>query len=104
MTDKEKTELLGLLKLPAFLRFLSRNTQCVYALGTSGTGDRDLNFHEGRRSLALDMLGQAEEALGSGAPIPMLVSIQMFLDASQSASSEKLNARRSDTYNDLGSD
>ncbi|AHE52564.1 hypothetical protein [Sphingomonas sanxanigenens] len=51
-----------LLAEPAFCRFLARMVQMAGLLSpaSNGADGRDLHFHEGRRSLAFDLLREAE--------------------------------------------
>lgn len=97
-----------LLALPEFRRFLFTAIQSAGVLGehslADGQQERDLRFHEGRRSLGFDLLRWADE----GQPEPLRTENALAtLDAvirEQINPKEKPNGRRSDTsrYDILG--
>lgn len=110
MTDDQvREDMESLLARPAFLRFLYR-----HAIQTAGLLDRtggssqgrNLDYHEGRRDLALEMLADAEKGQPASHPEypPILTTIQILREAAQSASKEKKSDARYDRNRDLGSD
>jgi hypothetical protein len=83
---------------PEFRRFLFRviQTSGLFHRTTDGSDGRNLDYHEGRRNLGLEILDMAE----SGQPIPhahgdgpFLSIIQALVEESQQPT-EKPNARR----------
>ena len=103
MTDPEKAELKRLAKDKAFLLFLYQIMRDAGLMSVAAHEGRSLEFVEGRRSLALDILQKIEAAHDNPAPdgIPLFTSIQIFLNVAQSNAKEKPLGRRSDPYRDL---
>lgn len=104
MTDAEKGDLKRLLRDKAFLAFLYRRIRDAGLFSLAPIEGRSLDFIEGRRSLALDMLAEIEQAQPEKSPdgLPILSSIQIFLSVAQSTAKEKTLGRRSDPYGELG--
>lgn len=102
MTEDEKAEFKRLSRDPAFKQFLYRLIRDA-GLFSVGGHTRGLEFAEGRRSLALDVLASVEALEGTPSPdgLPILCSIQILLTAAQSASKEKNLGRRNDPYRDI---
>jgi hypothetical protein len=103
VTPDEQADFKRLIADKAFLAFLYRMIRDAGIFAISPTGARDIAFNEGRRSLALDILREAEQAQAAPSPdgLPLLTSIQIFLSVAQSAPKEKPLGRRSDPYGDL---
>lgn len=103
MTDDQiKTDMEALLREPRFLRFLYRhaiqNGRILDQTGASSQG-RNLEYHEGRRDLALEMLADAEAAQPiTHGSIPILTTIQILREAAQSAPTEKKANDRYDRH------
>jgi len=108
MTDAEKADFKKLTRNPAFLAFVYRAMRGAGLFTVASVDGRSLDFVEGRRSLALDMLHELESVQDAKSPdgLPLLSSIQIFLSVAQSSAKEKNLGRRSDLYGDLddGSD
>lgn len=104
MTEAEKADLKRLGEDKTFQRFLYDTVIAAGIYAVAPMEGRSLEFLEGRRSLALDMLQKLEEANGNPSPdgVPVFTSIQMFLNVAQSDAKEKPLGRRSDPYRDLG--
>ena len=110
----EKAEMEGLCKLPAFRNFLRRTSIQMAGLldykppQANGSDSRNLEYHEGRRSLGLETLRDAAR----GMPVDdqddaalKLLMIQILREDLQTAPEEKPSGRRN-RYDDLddGSD
>lgn len=106
MTDAEKADLKRLAENKSFQRFMYETIRAAGVMTVAPLEGRSLEFIEGRRSLALDMLGQLEQVQDTQSPdgLPLFTSIQIFLNVAQSASKEKPLGGRSDPYRDLGDD
>lgn len=108
MTDAERADLKRLLGNKAFLAFLYRMVRTAGLFSVAAIEGRSLEFVEGRRSLALDLLNEIDGVQDAKSPdgLPLLTSIQIFLSVAQSDAKEKNLGRRNDLYRDLstGSD
>lgn len=104
MTDAEKADLKKLAANPAFQHFMYGAILKAGLFSVAPVEGRSLDFIEGRRSLALDMLSELERVQETQSPdgLPLFTSIQIFLNVAQSAPKEKTLGRRSDPYRDLG--
>lgn len=102
-------DMAALMDLPAFRRFLFRSIQSSGLLrysgaSANGTDGRDLAFAEGRRSLGLELLRDAEAAFPAPLQQPPYAHVMIaVLAEGASQPSEKPNARR-DRYADLDGD
>lgn len=110
MTDdpqakRDKDDMIELLAMPPFKRFLFRVIQNagLFNAVTDGSGGRSLDYFEGRRNLGLEILDMAE----SGQPIndahpsgPLLTLIQVLIEETQKPP-EKPNAKRNANYRNL---
>lgn len=101
MTPDEVLDLRRLSADPAFLAFLYRMIRSAGVLAPSPSEGRD--FAEGRRALALELLGEIEAVQVKQHPdgLPIFCSIQILTAAAQTAAKEKPLGRRSDPYRDL---
>ena len=108
MTEAERADIKRLLRDKAFQAFLYRMIRSAGLFSIASIDGRSLDFVEGRRSLALDLLNEIEAAQDTKSPdgLPLLTSIQIFLSVAQSDAKEKSLGRRSDLYRDIstGSD
>lgn len=105
MTPADKADLAKLAADKRFQRFLYSMIQRAGLLTVAPAEGRSLEFIEGRRSLALDLLADIEATQATPSPdgLPIFTSIQIFLNVAQSAAKEKDLGRRSDIYGDLSS-
>ena len=103
MTEAESADLKRLLGNKTFLAFLYRRIRDAGLFSVAPLEGRSLDFIEGRRSLALDMLAEIEQTQLEKSPdgLPILSSIQIFLSVAQSTVKEKPLGRRSDPYGEL---
>ena len=107
MDKQELADLEVLMARKDFQRFLFRAIQTagIFAQGTNGHDGRDLAFAEGRRSLGLWLLGQAD----AGLPEPMqspdhIAALHALLRAQLDTPPPpkgKGNATRIDRYDDI---
>lgn len=98
MSEKvERTEMEGLLALPAFRKFLFRSIQSagIFASTTNGADGRNLVL-EGRRNLGLDILHDAARGVPVDDPEAAfgLLLIQILREAAQSKPEENTRAKR----------
>lgn len=102
MTPDEVLDLRRLSADPAFLAFLYRMIRSAGVFAPSPSEGRD--FAEGRRALALELLGEIEAVQVKQHPdgLPIFGSIQILTAAAQTAAKEKPLGRRRDPYRDLG--
>jgi hypothetical protein len=104
LTDAEKVEMSGLLEIPAFRSLVYRLmiSTGVFAVQTNGADGRDLNFSEGRRSVALELLNdlEASQPVAHREPVPILTLIQTFREVAQTAPIKGVKRDR-DQYRDL---
>lgn len=97
MSSTELIELQALLALPAFRKFLFRAIQTagILAPTTNGSDGRNLDFHEGRRSLGFDLLADAAR----GQPVPddqgLLTLHQILREELQQQPEEPKHGKRS---------
>lgn len=109
LTDQEQADYAALLKLPHFLRFLSRLIQDagIYSATANGSAER-LFRQEGRRSLGLDILRMVDAAQpypGQQPSLPTLTLIQVHREDAQSQTPERTKSgRRTDPYADIRTD
>lgn len=105
MTEAETADFRKLASDKAFLAFLYRMIRDagLFTVAASGPDARSLEFVEGRRSLALDILRQIESVQSSKSPdgLPVMTSIQIFVAAAQLATKEKSVGGRNDIYGDI---
>ena len=106
MTEAEKSDLKRLMGDKGFQVFLYRMVRSAGLFSVAAQDSRPLEFVEGRRSLALDVLRELEGLQDAPSPdgLPVMTSIQIFLSVAQSATKEKDLGRRSDPYRDLSAD
>lgn len=108
MTDAERADLRRLMGDKAFLAFLYRTIRSagLFSVASTAPDARSLDYVEGRRSLAIEMLHEIEELQPEKSPdgLPVLTSIQIFLSAAQSTAKENPLGRRNDPYRDLSPD
>ena len=106
MTDAELADFKKLAGDKAFHAFLYRMVRASGLFSVAALEGRSLDFVEGRRSLALDMLHELETAQLVHSPdgLPVMASIQIFLSVAQSTAKEKNLGRRSDPYGELSGD
>jgi hypothetical protein len=104
MTEAERGELRRLLADKAFLAFLYRMVRSAGVFSAAAPDARSLEYIEGRRSLALELLNEVNAAQDQQSPdgLPLWVSIQILVGAAQMATKEKSGGRRSDPYRELG--
>jgi hypothetical protein len=94
-----------LMALPSFRRFLfllGQRAQ-IFEVGSTGSDGRCLEFIEGRRSLAFEMLREAENALPenerhSSAAVTMIAILQEAVGEARKV----VKSERSDRYADIG--
>jgi hypothetical protein len=105
MTEAEKSELKALMGNKGFQAFLYRMIRSAGLFSVAAHDSRPLEFVEGRRSLALDILNELELLQDVRSPdgLPVLTSIQILLSVAQSATKEKDLGRRNDLYRDINS-
>jgi hypothetical protein len=105
---RDKDDMIVLLRLPEFRKFLFRVIQKggLFDAVTDGSGGRSLDYFEGRRNLVLELLDMAE----SGQPIndahssgPLLTLIQVLIEETQKPP-EKPNGRRNSHDRNLDDD
>ena len=104
----ERDDIAWLMEQPQFRRFLFRSIQTAgvlsyRAITANGSDGRDLAYAEGRRSLGLDILREADAALPAPLQSPSCTHTlaAIIAEASQTPT-EKPNARRKpDRYDDL---
>lgn len=103
MTETEAADFKRLCADPTFKLFAYR---LIVSCGLFSAPSERHEFLEGRRSVALELLGEIDTALGnpSADGLPLMASIQILLAASQSAPKEKHLGRRSDLYRDSDGD
>ncbi|MGH6613811.1 hypothetical protein [Sphingomonas sp.] len=103
----EFTDKLTLLENPAFRRFLFELIERagLFDASASAADGRTL-YLEGRRSLALEILRELEDAQPeqSASAIPVLTLIQTLREQVQSRPKEKRFGRRNSIYSDLQSE
>ena len=106
MNDDERAELKRLMGDKAFLAFLYRMIRSAGVLSVAPVGGRSLEFIEGRRSLALDILREVDSVQDRQSPdgLPILGSIQILVSVAQSATKEKDLGRKRSIYRDLDGD
>lgn len=105
----ERDDMIALMELPAFRRFLFRSIQMAGVLSyrgatANGSDGRDLAYAEGRRSLGLDILREADAVLPPPLQHPTYAhTLAAILTEGTQTLSEKPNARhKHDRYADLG--
>jgi hypothetical protein len=93
----EKADLEFLNTRAEFSRFLLRVIQSagIFARTTDGSGERNLDYDEGRRNLGLEILEMAEAAQPQGPVpgIPAATLTQILLEEARRPKPEKTNAR-----------
>lgn len=106
MSDKlEKAELEELIRLPAFRKFLFRTSiqsaglLDYNAVKANGSDGRNLEYHEGRRSLGFEALRDAARGIPGvdGDPALWVLFDQVLREGIQSTPQEKPRAK-SDRY------
>ena len=101
---REKADMVELLKLPEFHRFVWRVIQSagIFARTTDGSVDRHLAFDEGRRHLGLEILSMVEDGQPVRHPdqIPVLTLIQTLREEANQPQ-EKTYANRFDRTAEL---
>ncbi len=111
MTDAERVDMVWLMEQPQFRRFLFRSIQTAgiltYRASTAnGSDGRDLAYAEGRRSLGLDILRDADAALPAPLQHPSHAhTLAAIMAEASQIQSEKPNARhKRDRYDDIDGD
>lgn len=108
MTLIEQADFKRLVADKAFLAFLYRmiGQAGLFSVSAPGSEARTVHYSEGRRSLCLDMLREVEAAQPIPSPdgMPLISSIQIFLNAAQTDAKEKSLGRRGSIYGDLDGD
>lgn len=96
-----ETDMAALMALPEFRRFLFRSIQLAGILSptTNGADGRNLDFHEGRRSLGFDILRDAD----AGQPAPLrhphsIMTLIAALREEATTASKPEKARVQDRY------
>jgi hypothetical protein len=109
LDELEKQDGEFLLGRAEFQRFLLRVIQMarIFSCTTDGSGERNLSFDEGRRSLGLEILEMAEAAqpqVHSLIGIPASTLTQVLLEEARRPKPEKPNGRRYDRQSELSGD
>lgn len=101
----DKNDKRTLLAVPAFRRFMLTVIEMSGVFEAAPDPER-MAFREGRRSLALEILRDLDEAqaVPNLSGIPCQTSIQLLSEAVQSAASKEKPVGRSDTYSELGNE
>lgn len=99
----EENDMQLLMALPEFKRFLFRaiQTSGLFQISTNGSDGRDLVFYEGRRSMGLDLLRDAEQALDARLRTPEnLITLSAIIREESQKPSEKQYETTPDRYED----
>lgn len=107
---QDESDMQVLMALPEFKRFLFRAIQTagIMTSATNGHDGRDLAFAEGRKSLGLWMMHEADTGLPSSVRSPNTVAVWHAIMREQMQSSQprkdKGDASRTDRYAELDRD
>lgn len=107
----QSDDMAELMSLEPFRRFLFRAIQIAGILdpATNGTDGRNLDFHEGRRSLGFDILRDAEAGLPPDLRHPncIITLMNVLREEANPAPKEKAHGRKNpdqDRYADIDDD
>lgn len=105
--SQQEMDMAVLMRRPEFKRFLFRSIQTsgLFQSSTNGSDGRDLNFHEGRRSMGLELLRDAENALDARMRTPeCLLTLNSIIREESQKPSEKPSEQTKNRHSELDED